>query len=329
MKIIDFFDLTHIIKENIIKKINITFHSIGDTDCVSSAFGLLNYLPNASISTPDVITSNSRRIMERLGFDESTISNKIDENAEMIILVDVNNFEDCGRFREVLENFDGQILIIDHHSPSTIDKDNVTVFNDESFNSTASIVYEILKSLESKVDKNLANLIATGIISDSAELKNAFPLTFVQIGELLEKAEIDYQSLLLEMRHINTPQNRAEFIRDLFKANVMITGNLLIVFGKAEIHANKLADDGIRIGADVSLFYTHRKEEVSFSARLRPPLDRTYKINLGKLMKTLAPIIEGQGGGHPCAAGAYGPLTENTSKFIDMFMFELNNHIKK
>ena len=192
------------------------------------------------------------------------------------------------------------------HSEQDKQKQRVA-FNDESYNSAASIVYDVLKSVDFGVERNLANLIATGILSDSAELRNAFPKTFIQIGELLEIAKIDYQSILLEMQHIATIENRAEFINDLFGAQVLITGKLLLVYGRATVHANKIADDGIKIGADASLFYSISEKEISFSARLRPPLDKVHEINLGKIMKELAPLIGGQGGGHPCAAGAYGP----------------------
>ena len=238
--------------------------------------------------------------------------------------MDVNNFEDCGSFGADLERFKGAILIIDHHTPAEIDKDNVFAFNDESYNSAASIVYELLGSEGITVEKNLANLLATGIISDSAELRNAFPKTFVQIGELLQKSGIDYQSLLLEMQHMASVQNRADFIKDLFKSKIATNDGILMLYGEVEVHANKIADDAIRIGADVALFYTKNKKELSFSARLRPPLDKEYKINLGKIMKLLAPLINGHGGGHPCAAGAYGKNTLNADAFMESFVSEMH-----
>lgn len=329
MKEIDFESLKWIIQQNKQKRVMLTFHSIGDTDSVSSAYAMLKYFKKGSIAIPDNITYNSKRILQRLGFKESIITRQFDSEADLIILLDVNNFEDCGAFKSKLENFDGQILIIDHHSPAKISKENVTVFNDESYNSAASIVYELLKGLGVNIDKKLANLIATGIISDSAEFRNAFPKTFTQIGELLEKAKIDYQSLLLEIHHIASIENREGFMYDLFKSNVATIGDFLIIYGQAKVHANKLADDGIKIGADATLFYAKKKDEISFSVRLRPPLDKEYRINLGKLMRKLAPLIEGQGGGHPCAAGAYGPEVSSAQKFIDAFMLELGKHAHK
>jgi nanoRNase/pAp phosphatase (c-di-AMP/oligoRNAs hydrolase) len=329
MEEINFETLKELLKSSKDKKVLITFHSIGDTDSVSSAIGLQRFFSNATVATPDYVTGNSKRILERLGFDEHIITNRFDDAAEMIILVDVNNFGDCGFFRQRLESFDGPIVIIDHHTPNRLEKENVSVFNDESYNSAASIVYEILKSEKIVIDRNLANLMAAGILSDSAELRNAFPKTFVQIGELLEKSNKDYQTMLLEMQHIAPTQNRSEFIKDLFQADMKVSEGLLILSGAAHMHANKIADDAIRIGADVAIFYTTREREVSFSARLRPPLDKTYGINLGKIMKSLSTKIKGQGGGHPCAAGAYGPDTSKTEEFMEGFLSEINKKTRK
>lgn len=323
MESIDFNELKSIIKENREKKVMLTFHSIGDSDSVSSAFTLMRYFRHATIAMPDVITYNSRKILEKLGFKQSLVTTDFVDDADMVILLDVNNFEDCGKFEENLRNFKNKILIIDHHNPNKISAGNVIAFNDESYNSATSIVYDVIKALGVNVDKRLANLIATGIISDSAEFRNAFPKTFIQIGELLKIAQIDYQSILLEIQHFADPKTRKNFVADLFNARVVIAGKLLFIYGKAKNHANKIADDGIKIGADATLFYTIKEGEISFSARLRPPLDRLYKINLGKLMRVLAPKINGHGGGHPCAAGAYGSGGD-PEELIELFINELN-----
>ena len=130
--------------------------------------------------------------------------------------------------------------------------------------------------------------------------------------------------MLQEIRHPAAPETREGFIEDLFRSNIKIMNGMLVVYGAAKVHANMLADDAIRIGADASIFYTSSKKEVSFSARLRPPLDKTHSIHLGRLMKELAPLISGQGGGHPCAAGAYGPKRENADKFLNAFINKID-----
>lgn len=327
MRQISFDSLIELLKESRGKRAFITFHSIGDTDAVSSALALMKLFDEVTVATPDFITGNSKRILEKLQMDTTIIKNKFDKSAELVILLDVNNFEDCGSFAESLENYRDKLIIIDHHTPNYTTS-NAVIFNDESYNSTASIIYDALKSLEVAIDGKTANLLATGIISDSAELRNAFPNTFIQIGELLQKSNTDYQSLLLEMHHIAPIRNRAEFIADLFGAKVASNHKILTVYGLAHMHANKIADDAIKIGADLAIFYSKNNKELSFSARLRPTLDKKYGIHLGRMMRSLAPLINGQGGGHPCAAGAYGSNTSDPMVFLDRLMAEINKKIE-
>jgi nanoRNase/pAp phosphatase (c-di-AMP/oligoRNAs hydrolase) len=297
----------------------ITFHSIGDTDSVASAFSLAEYFSNATIVAPDFITSNSKHILDRLGFPSGTIRNAFDETAEFIVMVDVNNFEDCGVFKDKLARASQETLAVDHHVTQNIDKDSFFSFSDETYNSTSSIVFDLLRALGSKIDSKTAELLASGIVSDSAEFRNSTPSTFVQIGELLRIANKDYQALLLDMRHMAAPENRQDAIRSLFNSEVMIRKNLVFIIGKG-FRANIAADDAIRVGADVALFHSINSSEISFSARLRPLLDKEINIHLGKVMAALAPIIKGHGGGHPCAAGAYGSEASAAQEFINSFI---------
>ena len=201
-----------------------------------------------------------------------------------------------------------------------MNKDNVMVFNDEFYNSTASIIYEILKPTGIMISKSIAELLALGIISDSAEFRNASYRTFEEVGELLSISNVDYVSLLPIMQHTTSVDSREQSMHDLFSSKTTIVAGLLFASGMAKGHANQSADDAIKVGADLALFYSVNKREVSFSARLRPPLDKELGIHLGKMMKELAPIIGGHGGGHPCAAGAYGPSIPKAAEFASKFV---------
>ena len=316
--------LKFILKENREKRVLFTFHSFGDTDSVSSALALASYMKNSTVATPDLITSNCSRILKRLGADPGKdIRKEFDNSAELVVLLDVNNFEDCGPFRFRLEEFSGKMLVVDHHAPKAIEKSGVQVFNDETFNSASSIVYTAMKGIGAEVNQRTAKLLLSGIISDSADLKNTTADTFIQIGELLKIADMDYISFLEEMQHIAEAQARERTFEDLRKAKVEVKENLLFVYGSAHAHANLAADAAVKYGADVAIFYTENRE-FSISARMRPPLDKRYGIHLGVLMRSLAPIVKGTGGGHPCAAGAYGPEeSADPSVFLSKLIEEI------
>ena len=71
MRAIDLNELKRIIASHKSVRTMITFHSIGDTDSVASAFSLAEYFSCATIATPDYITSNSKHMLDKLGFDSS------------------------------------------------------------------------------------------------------------------------------------------------------------------------------------------------------------------------------------------------------------------
>ncbi len=310
------------------KRVLLTFHSFGDTDSVSSAVALSKYFGNSIVATPDIITANCGRIMKRLGLDPSRIKSTFDDKADIIFMLDVNNFEDCGSFRYKLEESKKPIVIIDHHSPKEIPNDNVHVMNDEGYNSAASIVYKLLGSLGADIDPVTAKMLLAGIISDSAELKNTTALTFIQIGELLKTAKTEYTQFLEEIAHVAEAEARAKTMEDVRRATMDIRDNMLFVYGSAHAHANLAADAAIKMGADVALFDTDNGKEFSVSARLRSPLDKKYGIHLGQIMKMLAPMIRGSGGGHPCAAGAYGPSGATAGNVTDRFIEEILRRVK-
>jgi len=343
------------------KKILITFHSVGDSDSVSSAIALKRFFgDNAKVSTPDYITTNATRMLKVANINENEISKGFDTDCDIVVLVDVNAFEDCGSFNYYLNDFKGDIVIIDHHALHNIEKDKVYVYNDENSNSTASIIYEIFEQLEFDVDVKIKYLLVYGIISDSAtasiiyeifeqlefdvdvkikyllvygiisdsaDLKNAFPKTFIQIGKLLEDTGSNYQALLNMIEPLPDPKSRLNVLIDSCAAEKYIIGNILFIYGRAHSHANVSADVALKAGADLALFFSIGAEGISFSARLRETLDKKYDLHMGKIMKMLAPIIRGSGGGHPCAAGAYGPVTSTENEFKEAFMEELKKHI--
>lgn len=305
----------------------ITFHSVGDTDALSSAFILSKLFRSCTIATPDRITSNSRRMLRDNGYNLDTIATAFDLEAELIVLVDVNNFEGCAMFAEYLETTKSQILIIDHHAPIPITAENVTAFNDETHNSAASIIFDLMEMIGERLNEHEARLLLMGIISDSAEFKNSTPKTFTQIGKLLQIGNTDYPSLLEQMFIEPDPRTRERSIRDLFGAKVLIGKGLLILYGSTLGPANIAADNAIRVGADLAIFRSEHGNEVSLSARLKPPADRRYNLHLGKIMKRLSTIINGTGGGHACAAGAYGTRKDAGDRFIEEFIKVVLEHV--
>ena len=62
---------------------------------------------------------------------------------------------------------------------------------------------------------------------------------------------------------------------------------------------------------------------------MRSTLDTKFSLHLGKVMQGVGSIIGGNGGGHPCAAGAYGPRKEQAEKALDYVVGQIEKAIDK
>ncbi len=306
-------ELCNEIRLNKDKKVVLTFHTIGDRDAVGSAVALSEYFTHATVVTPDFITNNARRMLSYLGYTEK-ISAKFPKEADLIIVCDANNLFALGKLGNAIESNKFKKLFIDHHAPHVELKVDALAFNNESFNSTSSIVCEVMHRVGFKINKNAAILLLNGITADSADLQNSSPLAFRQIAELLEISKLDF-SFFTEYFEENIPvKNKYQVIKEISAAKVEIVGKYILIYGEATEHANVVADNALKLQADASVFWVKSNAEASISARLRPSLDKELSMHLGVMMESIGKIVGGNGGGHACAAGAYGPNREAASK---------------
>lgn len=304
---LDLNELSDYILKNKNTRVTLTFHSIGDRDGVAAAVGLSQMFAHAEIVTPDFITNNAKHMVEHSRWD-GKIGTEFSKFTELTIIVDANRLELLGKLGKSLIDFKGEILFIDHHSIAGYPDygGKIRICNDENYNSASSIVYELLKMNRVPISKAVAYMLINGIVSDSADFQNSSPQTFRQISELLEISGLQYPEVIDNTHGAASADIRGRIMKDLFSSAIEVCGNYLIVYGPAQFQANTAAETALGLGADASLFWSVHDGEISFSGRLRAPLDKKFSIHLGRMMANIAPMISGTGGGHPCAAGAYG-----------------------
>lgn len=329
MRRLDLDGLCNFIEDSRRKKTLCTFHTVGDRDGVSSAVVTSSLFESAVVRTPDFVTSNARRMLEHAGYAQK-IGSSFPVDVELVIVHDANKPDSLGPFGSRVERFDGELLFIDHHvEPARyVDGKNAYYFNDESYNSTASIVYEVTKRLGRQLSRLEAELLLNGVIADSADFENATAQTFRQVSELTEISKVNYFEIA-EYFHYRIPaKNRFRLIEDLSKSTARLEGDYVIVFGEAE-RANVAADAALKLGADAAVFFAIHEKEISLSARMRSTLDTKFSLHLGKVMQGVGSIIGGNGGGHPCAAGAYGPRKEQAGKALDYVVGQIEKAMDK
>lgn len=298
------------------RRVVLTFHAVGDRDGVGSAVALSGCFKDAIVVTPDFLTNNAKRMLAQAGYNKK-IGTRFPQDRELVIVTDANNLDVMNQMKRDISRFAGSVIFIDHHAIKEYKlQNNMMVFNDENYNSASSIVYEVLKRNKEEITRERALLLLNGIIADSANFQNATSITFKQISELLEIADTSYADIVEYFHQEVSAENRYSLMKDLFSAKIEIVGDYILIYGKADNAANLVAQTAINFGADGSVFWSERKNEVSISARLRAPLDRKFGIHLGRTLLESGKSLGGNGGGHPCAAGAYGPERENIDNAI-------------
>ncbi|MGC8662303.1 MAG: DHH family phosphoesterase [Candidatus Micrarchaeia archaeon] len=329
MNVVGLSGVLDFLKSNENKNLLFTFHSIGDRDAVGSAIALSSYFKHVEVGAPDFITTNARRMLKEVGYEKEIKVASL-EGIDTVVVFDANNLDALGSLKEGLLAFGGDILFIDHHLLGSEQLGrNFIFFSDESYNSTSSIVYDIILKAGKSVNKMNAILLLNGIISDSADFKNATAYTFTQIGELLKVADISYAGIM-EYFHESIPlENRLSTIRDLYASKIELIDKYILIYGEAKMHANIAADMALHIGADASLFWMVSSKEATISVRLRSPLDKKLSLHLGKVMEHVSGILNGNGGGHPCAAGAYGHAKENIQEAVNKALAEIKNALSR
>lgn len=302
-------ELCDILKSNKDKKVVLTFHTVGDRDAVGSAMALAQYFSKSKVVTPDFITNNAKRMLAYLNMNDKILTD-LPEAVDLVLVLDANNTFALGRLGDRLVPSLASVVFIDHHALHKETEMKASIFNDESYNSTSSIICEVMKKLGAEVNKDTAILLLNGIVADSAEMQNSSPLTFQQVSELLKVAKLDF-SFFSEYFHENIPlKNRYQVLKDVSAAAAEVVGKYILVYGRAEEHANVVADAALKLEADASVFWVTSRTEASVSARLRPPLDKKLSMHLGVIMEDIGTLVGGSGGGHACAAGAYGVKRE-------------------
>ena len=120
-----------------------------------------------------------------------------EKSPKKVILVDHN---------EESQSVDGLdeaeiIEIIDHHKIGTIGTDRPINFRNMTVGSTNTIIYTLYKEYNAQIEKNIAGIMASGIISDTLLLKSptTTPLDVKALNELAVIADIDYESFGLKM----------------------------------------------------------------------------------------------------------------------------------
>jgi len=218
------------------------------------------------------------------------------------------------------------VLAIDHHI--AVENNFTYIHTDQSYAATGCIIYDILKLLDIKITKAIAEAIYAAIITDTGcfAYSNTNYRTFEIALELLktgintsEITSIIYNSHSPEyIRILGAALNTLELISDGTGAIMYVSSEMI----KRENLINFDTEDFVNyprsiMSVKIACMITESPNSDTLRLSLR---SKTQDLNVSKLAKLF------NGGGHKCASGAR--IKETLTEFIPRLKKELENFLK-
>lgn len=228
-------------------------HKNPDTDAICSSIVMANLTKAEGLNARAVrlgkINKETRYVLDYLKIEEPEEISRVKDGAN-IILVDHNSKD------ESVENRDNAkiLAVIDHHRITNFETKEPLYYLAQPYGCTSTILYERYIEENIEINKTIATLMLSAIISDTLLLKS--PTTTENdrkaVKELAKIAELDYEKYGLDMLKAGTD------ISD-FSASEVI-----------DIDSKKMSENGKNFilsqvnTADINEVFS-RKEELSFA----------------------------------------------------------------
>jgi nanoRNase/pAp phosphatase (c-di-AMP/oligoRNAs hydrolase) len=210
------------------------------------------------------------------------------------------------------------ICAIDHHTGGA-DWSSADLHFHYECHSTAEMVFSYLEEyLPESLDRSVRRLLLAGVITDTGRFRHADSRSLAAASKLVEGDDLDYHSFVEEMEsnELNHSQKVA-IAKALSRVEAIDAGEWFLLHTRAGTNEGVVARTLMSAGADVALVVRRAKDETRLVARASRKAV-SEGCNLGAMMESLAERLDGDGGGHPGAAGWSGeaPAVTARSGFI-------------
>lgn len=235
------------------------------------------------------------------------------EETDMIVVLDANNLEQLGKFKESVQTSRVPIVAIDHHFQTQGSPLNI-VFGifDENAKATCEIIYDLYKALKIEIERDVAEAIFIGLVFDTNHFLLANAKTFLIVTDLIKNG-LDPESAL---KFFYIPMEKSERIARIKasqRAKVLTIGEWLIALSHVNSYQASAARALVNLGFHLSIVGGQKKDKVRISLRCTRDFHERSGIHLARdLAEPVGKLLNGVGGGHSTSAGinGYGKLED-------------------
>lgn len=290
-------------------------HHNADIDATASAVALELGLKKIGKDVKAAVAESVSRAARGLCGKHELLVDPDCSEFDVVVLVDTSVPEQLLSVKNLRAD-----IIIDHHPAGKLAQGAVC-WIDESQKSSAQMVYKILKCIGIEIDREIAKIIASGIVGDTAHLRLAEREEFLILAELL-KTGIKYSEVLSLLECEPDISERIACLKACVRAQVYRSGDVIIAISDVASHEAASCRTLLRAGADISVVVAKKKDQIRISSRAKQKLKG--KINLSKIFKRMGDSYGGSGGGHDMA-GSANILKGNEKEVKDAILKELRS----
>lgn len=277
-------------------------HRNADPDAVGSAFALREAF-GGDIGAVEGVSRTAASLLSAMGADIEIDPSP--QRYDLVVVVDTAVGQQIGGFN--LRDY----AVVDHHRDRDL-IESALFYIQRPADSTAEIVWEILKRSGILPARNAALGLVVGIITDTGRFKHSGTSSFRTVAEILERTNLEYAEALEVLSRVPTERSRRiAALRAASRAEIEWTDDWVVVSSEVGAFEGSSAMTLVEIGADVALVGGDHGDVSRVSGRARRDAVLAG-LDLAMIMREVARGRGGDGGGHRGAAAleAAGPLEE-------------------
>ncbi|MDD2481160.1 MAG: bifunctional oligoribonuclease/PAP phosphatase NrnA [Lutispora sp.] len=280
--------------------IAILSHIMPDGDNIGSSLALYNALNKIGKNAAFILEDDVPQIYKFLKGSEKVEKPQNNHKFELVIVLDCGDTGRLGKSERYLEG--RKVVNIDHHLSNT----NFGLYNlvDPNAAATSEIIYQLIKSLDIPLDKDISECIYTGIVTDTGQFQysNTTNFTHQIAGDLIKQGvepsklyrDIYQNNSKAKMKLIGRAINSLEFYHQDKIASMTLKKEVFESIGAQDEDADGIINFARDINeVEVALFFKEAEDEkVKIGFR-----SKDY-VNVNEIAQKFG------GGGHKRAAGA-------------------------
>lgn len=199
-------------------------------------------------------------------------------------------------------------LFIDHHYPSpSFEKKHYYEYSiiKPEISSTCEIIFEISKLIHFDLSLPHKVLLLSGLLTDSGFFSHGNNDT-VKRAALLLNHEISLDDIRSHLEEEISLSEKIAVIKGFQRVKLIRENDWLIGISHIGSYEAIVAGYLIKMGFDVGIVYSEKKDGFRISTRARSKLCKKQGLNLALILEASSEICKGNGGGHSCAASING-----------------------